>query len=147
MPTTWGTDWDYFSVADRCCHTLYPYPCWLQEVSIVTNSLIKWITNCSSLSKTIQVEKLCNFQILYRKNFIALFVVIVIYIRIKWVFLDTESITVITISNIINSRSLTMKFIFIVFHLILDIDSRHSSPRSKCHDSLVYKQRLQMLTY
>ena len=97
--------------------------------------MIKWITNCSSLSKTIQVEKLCNFQILYRKNLIAFFVVIVIYIRIKWVFLDTKSITVITISNIMNFRSLTMKFIFIVFYLILDIDSRHSLPRSKCHDS------------
>jgi len=36
MPTTWGADWDYFGTADRCRHTLYPCPCWLQEASIVT---------------------------------------------------------------------------------------------------------------
>ena len=36
MPTTWGTDWDYYGAADHCRHTLYPCPCWLQEASIVT---------------------------------------------------------------------------------------------------------------
>ena len=40
IPTTWGADWDYYSAADRCCHTLYPYPCWLQEASIVTLPLL-----------------------------------------------------------------------------------------------------------
>ena len=36
VPTTWGADWDYFSTADHHCHTLCPYPCCLQEVSIIT---------------------------------------------------------------------------------------------------------------
>ena len=36
MLTTWGADWDYYGTANRCCHTLYPYPCWLQEASIIT---------------------------------------------------------------------------------------------------------------
>ena len=36
MPTTWGTDWDYYGAADHCHHTLYPCPCWLQEVLIIT---------------------------------------------------------------------------------------------------------------
>ena len=52
MPTTWGTDWDYFGTADHCHHTLYPYPCWFQEASIVTitNSIhtVKNIFNSSS---------------------------------------------------------------------------------------------------
>ena len=35
-PTTWGADWYYYGAANRCRHTLYPCPCWLQEVSIIT---------------------------------------------------------------------------------------------------------------
>ena len=33
---TWGTDWDYFSTADHIIITLYPSPCCIHEVSIVT---------------------------------------------------------------------------------------------------------------
>ena len=35
-PTIWGADWDYFCVANCCCHTLYSCPCCLQETLIVT---------------------------------------------------------------------------------------------------------------
>jgi len=35
-PTIWDADWDYFSTADHCHHTLCPCPCCLQEASIVT---------------------------------------------------------------------------------------------------------------
>ena len=35
-PTTWGTDWDYFSTANHIVIVLCPSPCWKHEVSIVT---------------------------------------------------------------------------------------------------------------
>ena len=35
-PTTWGTDWDYFSAADHVVITLYPSLCWRYETSIIT---------------------------------------------------------------------------------------------------------------
>jgi len=36
IPTTWGADWDYFGVANHIVITLYPNPCCIQEISIVT---------------------------------------------------------------------------------------------------------------
>ena len=41
MSTIWGANWDYYGTADRCRHTLYSCPCWLQEVSIVTKEVPK----------------------------------------------------------------------------------------------------------
>jgi len=35
-PTTWGADWATCGTADHVVITLCPYPCWIQEVSIVT---------------------------------------------------------------------------------------------------------------
>ena len=36
VSTTWGTDWYYFGAADRWHPTLYPCPCYILKVSIVT---------------------------------------------------------------------------------------------------------------
>jgi len=35
-PTTWGTDWDFFSAANCCRHTLCPCSRYFQEASTVT---------------------------------------------------------------------------------------------------------------
>ena len=40
MPTTWGTDWDYFGTADHRRHTLCPCPCIPEEASIITQGLL-----------------------------------------------------------------------------------------------------------
>ena len=41
-PTTWGADWYYFGAADHWHHALYPCPCYILEVSVVTISILIW---------------------------------------------------------------------------------------------------------
>lgn len=65
--------------------------------------------------------------------------VTVIYIRIKYVLLDTESMTVITMSKPMEFGSSTIKSILIVFHLTLSSKSKYSFPRGNQCISLVYK--------
>ena len=36
VPTTWDTDWDYYSAADHVVITPDPKLCWILEVLIVT---------------------------------------------------------------------------------------------------------------
>jgi len=35
-PTLWGTNWNYFGIADHIVITLYPSPCWNYKASIIT---------------------------------------------------------------------------------------------------------------
>jgi len=37
-PTTWGADWYYFGAADCWHHALYPCPCCILEVSVITDT-------------------------------------------------------------------------------------------------------------
>jgi len=67
--------------------------------------LVKQEMNYNSLSKTIWVGRLCNFQILYKKSLIISSVVTVICIGIKWVLLDTKLTTVITTLKLTDSGS------------------------------------------
>jgi len=64
----------------------------------------------------------------------------------KYILLDTESTTIITISNHIDFESSTMKSMLIVFYFVSGMRSRCNSPKGRCYVSLVYKQRSQMLT-
>ena len=54
MPTTWGTDWDYSSAADRCHHILYLCPYWLQEALIVI--VLKYLHKASLYTKAEKYE-------------------------------------------------------------------------------------------
>jgi len=42
-PTTWGADWDYFSIADRVVIILSPSLCCILEVSIITISHFQYL--------------------------------------------------------------------------------------------------------
>ena len=70
------------------------------------------------------------------------FVVTVICVRMKCVLLNTELTTVITVSNIVNSSSLTTKFILTAFHLAFITDNEYNLLKDKYCAGLVYKQRL-----
>ena len=84
---------------------------------------------------------------LYKKSSKSPSTVIVICIEMKWVLLDTESTTIITISKLTDSGSLTTKSMLIVSYFVSGISSGQSLLRSRYNASLVYKQRLQVLTY
>jgi len=49
--------------------------------------------------------------------------VIIIWVEIKWALFETESTTIITVSNSVNFGSFTMKLMLVVFHLIFGISS------------------------
>jgi len=65
--------------------------------------------------------------------------VTVICIEMKCVLLDTEYMTVITMSKPMEFGSSTIKSILIVFHLTLSSKSKYSFPRGNQYISLVYK--------
>jgi len=50
----------------------------------------------------------------------------------KCTILDIKSITIITISNLMNSESFTMKSTLIVFHYILGTGNGWNSPSGRC---------------
>jgi len=59
-PTTWGTDWDYYSTANHVVIILDPGPCCIQKASIVTKALEQMtlysiVTTCWSYSKYINL--------------------------------------------------------------------------------------------
>ena len=56
--------------------------------------------------------------------------VIVVWVRIKYTILNTESTIVITILNSNNSRSFITKFILIVLYLTFGIVNKFSFPSS-----------------
>ena len=95
------------------------------------NSLVKQAMNCSPLFKTMQVERLCNFQTSCKKSLIAPSAVTIIYIRMKLVLLETKLTIIITVSKSMDSGSLTMKSILMVSHLISGTGNRHSLLRDK----------------
>ena len=69
MPTTWGADWDYFGTADRCRHTLYPCPCWLQKASIITVlNYSNWITFSRNPSNSQNLPRVITYINIYLSN-------------------------------------------------------------------------------
>jgi len=62
--------------------------------------------------------------------------VIVIYIEMKYILLDSKSTIIIIISNTVNSGSLTIKSILIIFYLVFILYINHawqSSIDSRCN--------------
>ena len=66
---------------------------------------------------------------------------IIICIEIKWVLLDTEFTTVITVLKLTDSKSLIIKSIMMVFYLVSNTSSKYNLLRDR-DINLVYKQRL-----
>ena len=52
--------------------------------------------------------------------------VIVIYIEMKYILLDSKSTIIIIISNTVNSGSLTIKSILIIFYLVFILYINHA---------------------
>ena len=74
-------------------------------------------------------------------------VVIFIWVGMKYILLDTKSTTVITTSKTVDFRSLTIKFMLIVSHIVFGTGSGYNFPRGKCQIGLVYKQKSHILIY
>ena len=69
---------------------------------------------------------------LYKKNLTASLALTIIWVEIKYNVLDTESITIITISNLMDSRSSTMKSTLTVSHYAFGMGRRYSSLIGRC---------------
>ena len=61
----------------------------------------------------------------------------VIYVRMKWVLLNTELTTVITVLNTVNSSNLTTKFMLIVSHFIFITGNKYNLLKDKYCAGLV----------
>jgi len=83
----------------------------------------------------------------YKKSLVEFSIVTVIWVGIKYILLDIEFTTFITMLNPGDTGSSTTKFILIVSHLAFSVGNRYNFLRDKYWVSLIYKQKSYMLMY